>query len=211
MVCNGVSFFLAYSYFHVAPKKQYRETAMQLQVVGFAALLVVVMSYIGLVITRLDRMGQRPGLKFIISTNEGGLGTSFGVFLIFMGIVFKVVACALFNLGKTKEEVAHALLKEQREDWEAANFPAALSGYTGGYYGAADYAPNAYQHQQPQPQVRPQQQYAYPQSQGYAQPATYPQKQGYNAWPQSSYPQSSYPQQPGYGGAQTWGQSRWGY
>eukprot|EP00933_Yihiella_yeosuensis_P072276 TRINITY_DN80625_c0_g1_i1.p1 TRINITY_DN80625_c0_g1~~TRINITY_DN80625_c0_g1_i1.p1 ORF type:complete len:322 (-),score=36.68 TRINITY_DN80625_c0_g1_i1:103-1068(-) len=133
LILQLIGTYLIMQYLQGSPKKQYRETAFILSVIGVLIMTVVITIYYPLVMMPLDSMslaiGGVPGLAEV----SQGVGVAWGFILLIVGNIIQVVAIILHSLGKSSSEVLYAEEREQRKlEMELQQYEAAGRALGGG-------------------------------------------------------------------------------
>jgi len=110
IIAQGITFWLIQQYMH-KPKKQYREVAFFLDLIGCILMLICVITYV-LAITRLSAI-TTPA-EIVIGTSNG-VGASYGYWFLYFFILVQVVSVVLLASGSNSQEAREAELREQRK------------------------------------------------------------------------------------------------
>ncbi|CAK9071602.1 unnamed protein product [Durusdinium trenchii] len=114
MIMQGVSLFLVQEYMK-KPKKQYRETAFFLDLIGCVLMLVGVILYWPTAILAFDSITVAGGLGDIFFSPADSLGVTWGYVLLYFFIIIQVVSVILLGNGSNSAETREAELREQRK------------------------------------------------------------------------------------------------
>ncbi|CAE7581588.1 unnamed protein product [Symbiodinium natans] len=111
VIAQGITFWLIQQYME-KPKKQYREVAFFLDLIGTILMLIVVLIYL----LAIQRLSSISALGFEIALGpSNGIGASYGYFFLYFFIMIQGVSVVLMASGSNSQEAREAELREQRK------------------------------------------------------------------------------------------------
>ena len=114
LIMQGVGLFLIKEYMK-KPKKQYREIAFFLDLIGGILMLVVVILYMPIATLPLDSMVVAGGAVSLVVSMSDSVGVSWGYILLYFFIIIQAVSVVLLANGSNTAEAREAELKEQKK------------------------------------------------------------------------------------------------
>eukprot|EP00930_Biecheleria_cincta_P053826 TRINITY_DN3956_c0_g2_i1.p1 TRINITY_DN3956_c0_g2~~TRINITY_DN3956_c0_g2_i1.p1 ORF type:complete len:357 (-),score=69.84 TRINITY_DN3956_c0_g2_i1:115-1164(-) len=114
-IMQGVGSFLIYQYFNSSMKKQYRETALVLDIIGTILMIFIVIVYYPTAIAHLDSMQPAGGglMNLVVSKGDSPMAT--GYLMLMLVPVVQAVSIGLLFFGQSSEEVRQAELREEKK------------------------------------------------------------------------------------------------
>lgn len=114
LIMQGVGLFLIKEYMK-KPKKQYRETAFFLNLIGGILMLVVVILYMPIATIPLDSMVVAgDAFSWLVGISDS-IGVAWGYVLLYFFMIIQAVSIVLLANGSNTAEAREAELKEQKK------------------------------------------------------------------------------------------------